>query len=76
MEKVIMIYRRNGHTSSGVAKFVVNLLLVQSDGNIHHEPIQGYKYNSKEHGFVFKGNKEDLYKIIKQQYTIQQGIEL
>lgn len=71
-----MIYRRNGHTSSGVAKFIVNLLLVQSDGSLHNEPIQGYKYNSKEHGFVFKGNKEDLYKIIKQQYTIQQGIEL
>jgi hypothetical protein len=76
MEKVIMIYRRNGHTSGGVAKFVVNLLLVQNDGSLHHEPIQGYKYNSREHGFVFKGNKEDLYKIIKQQYTIQQGIEL
>ena len=76
MDIVIMIYRRNGHANSGVAKFTVNLLLVQSDGSLHHEPIEEYKYNSKEHGYLFKGNKEDIYQIVKQRYTIQQGIEL
>lgn len=75
-KEVVIIYRRNGHTTGGVAKYVVNLLQVQNNGRLHNIPIQGYKYNTKEHGYLFTGNAENIYQIVKEQYTVKQGIEL